>query len=200
MINKKYNVLYVHIPKTGGVSVEKALKGRVGDHRDVKRYIREIGETAFNSYFSFAFVRNPWDKMVSNYFYDKKGGVNGNGTNPLFQTGKLPFNEWVKKIESIKPNKRRTYTHQIDWLKNLSGDICVDYIGRFEKFDNDWNDICRRNNIDINLPHHNKTNRDSNYRIYYKLPNGKWDHDAIDKVRELHQKDINEFGYRFIRG
>ncbi len=200
MINKQYNILYVHIPKTGGVSIEKALNGRVGDHRDVKRYLKELGEEQFNKYFSFAFVRNPWDKMVSNYFYDKKGGIHGNGKNPTFQTGKLSFLEWVKRIESIKPSKRRTYTHQVDWLKNNSGDICVDYIGRFENFESDWVKICKKVGMDVKLPHHNKTTRDLNYRIYYKLPNNKWDHDAIDKVKELHKKDIDEFGYRFIRG
>ena len=190
MINNNKNFIYVHIPKTGGISIEKTLGGRIGDHRNIKRYIECLNKNMnlFHQYFSFAFVRNPWDKMVSNYFYDKKGGFSGKS--PMFRTNQLEFNEWIKIIHTFgKP--KRMYTNQVDWITNFENKIDISFIGRFENLEEDWNTVCKKINIDTKLFHLNKTNRNEDYRIYYK------DTEAIEVVAKLHHKDIETFNYKF---
>ena len=65
--NKKF--IYVHIPKTGGTTIEKVLgsdsSGKLRGHislKDVKKRLDDYDECI-----SFVTVRNPWDLYVSNY-------------------------------------------------------------------------------------------------------------------------------------
>ncbi|MBA2490567.1 MAG: hypothetical protein H0V34_02305 [Gammaproteobacteria bacterium] len=56
----RYRCIYVHIPKTGGVSISTSLFGSTtGRHRTVAEYKQIFGERAFKDYFKFTFVRNP---------------------------------------------------------------------------------------------------------------------------------------------
>ena len=75
----KYKCLFVHIPKTGGTSIESVFgwySGHRGeqDHRTILEYRKLLG-TNFDTYFSFSIVRNPWDRAVS-YYLDVKRDIN----------------------------------------------------------------------------------------------------------------------------
>ena len=72
MVSNKHKCIFVHIIKTGGTSIDKLFRGRTG-HKFAKNYKKDVGNKKWNNYFKFTFVRNPWDKMVSQYFlYTKK--------------------------------------------------------------------------------------------------------------------------------
>ena len=60
------NYIFIHINKTGGTSIERALGGKF-QHKTAREKIAELGEAVWQAKFTFAFVRNPWDKMVSQY-------------------------------------------------------------------------------------------------------------------------------------
>jgi hypothetical protein len=66
--------IFIQVPKTASTTMKnilgynKSVPGkRILRHRMVKDWIDDIGEEEFSKVFSFAFVRNPWDKMVSWY-------------------------------------------------------------------------------------------------------------------------------------
>ena len=87
MINHRHRFIFIHIPKTGGTSMEDVLGAWFSMKRE--RYARwlpgvkhwaqhltmsEILHRQFSNknkarrperYFKFAFVRNPWDRLVS---------------------------------------------------------------------------------------------------------------------------------------
>ena len=55
--------MFVHIPKTAGISVGLSLYGgKSGDHRTIRDYKLCFSKAEFDSFFKFAFVRNPWDR------------------------------------------------------------------------------------------------------------------------------------------
>lgn len=66
--------IFIHIPKTAGTSVALTLFGHGSRHVPWFRY-QQANPVKYRRYFKFAFVRNPWDRLVSSYFYLQKGGM-----------------------------------------------------------------------------------------------------------------------------
>ena len=88
MISHKHKCIFIHIPKCGGTSIEDALfkprnertikdlwsgpnKYQTGglQHLMASHIIEEVGGDLFDEYFKFSFVRNPWEKMVSQFTF-----------------------------------------------------------------------------------------------------------------------------------
>ena len=71
MISHEYRCIFIHIPRTGGSSIEKALVGRNwwSISKETKHITasqaREVYGDYWGKYFKFSFVRNPWDRCVS---------------------------------------------------------------------------------------------------------------------------------------
>ena len=78
MISHKHKCIFVHCHKCAGETIELAVLGKAdrgigGDHYkgsrekhfSVNRYIKKYGENMWNNYFTFSFVRNPWDRVIS---------------------------------------------------------------------------------------------------------------------------------------
>ena len=70
-VSDSQRLLFVHIPKTGGATVERVLDNNVDDIRfersrrhDTLSEILER-EPDLSAYWTFGFVRNPWSRMVS---------------------------------------------------------------------------------------------------------------------------------------
>ena len=78
----------------------------------------------------------------------------------------------------------------MDWLTNPNGKILVDFIGKFENLESDYDYICEKLNIkDHKLPHKNKSKR-KNYREYYN--------DSTKQIiADWYKKDIDYFNYKF---
>ena len=74
MISHHHKCIFIHIPKTGGTSIENVLrqdKSKGSDHRLLHEYSHY---SVFNSYFKFAIVRNTYDRIWSLYSYYSSGG------------------------------------------------------------------------------------------------------------------------------
>src|SRR5258708_2253062 len=67
--------IFIHIPKPGGSSMAAALFGEASRHVPYFEY-EQANPRKFRQFFKFAFVRNPWDRLVSTYWFLRKGGVN----------------------------------------------------------------------------------------------------------------------------
>lgn len=178
--------IFIHINKTAGSSIEKALGMRF-EHRTAREKRRELGERRWKERFSFTFVRNPWDKVVSHYHYRKRTKKAGLAENPP------PFKEWVvrayREQDPALCDNPTMFLPQWDWITDEEGQVLVDFIGRFEKLDEDFGKICQQIGREARLPHLKKSQR-GDFREYY-------DDETADVVRQWFHEDIKQFGYEF---
>jgi hypothetical protein len=141
--NKKLNCGFVHIPRTGGSSIRKALGnysylGDKGGHLAVADLLQDQGmkpaltgagdsQGSLQVYFNifwFAFVRNPWDRFVSSYTYLK--------AQPDTEPGR-PFNELIKPFRTFK-----------DFVMNIDGPHVKNTLGVIAKSRGDSFSRCQR--------------------------------------------------------
>ena len=186
-----HKFIFIHIPKTGGMSLKTELLHRrnfpnegYGGHRRRASYYNKNNK----NHFKFTFVRNPWDRFVSCYFYFKKYGRRL-GFDEL--TGEIVnrysnFNEFCLNLNKALLNIKSPHFKQMSfWI-----DSPIDFIGRFENLQEDFNKICDKIGIpQQTLPHNNKSNH-KHYTEYYN-----------DETREIvaqqYAKDIEHFDYKF---
>ncbi len=178
--------VFIHINKTGGSSIEKAL-GIGLDHSTALEKYQQLGAKAWNGKFTFTMVRNPWDKVVSHYHYR----VRTNQTGLAEHT--LPFSEWLQRCYVDRDpryyDQPRMFMPQRQWLVNENDELMVEFIGRFENLEQDFATICQRLGVNATLGHAKPSSRGS-YRQYY-------DADSEALIREHFAEDLQLFGYEF---
>lgn len=152
--------------------------------------------------FSFTFVRNPWDRVVSCYTNkisdvtnNSKGFSNGVAL-PLIKFkcfyGGMPFDEFVNCISSISDEMADIhFRSQHQFIENNKGTCLVDYVGKFENLYDDFEVIKEKVGFPqlIKVPHLLKSERDT-YHSYYTT-------ELVEIVRKRYSKDIQVFNYSF---
>jgi hypothetical protein len=179
MINYSEKFLFIHVPRTGGTSIEAFLTESGAEvvelprdravEEDLLRFqhlhaskaleVFEDRGLPFAEFFKFSFMRNPWERLVSFFFYDHHTYV------ALGQAEDITFAEYVKiKISrhpfTFKPYNRNefifggmgkrpkeirrvTFTPGF-WLLDNQKNVLVDFVGRFENLQGDFDKICDR--------------------------------------------------------
>jgi len=202
IVSNKYRFIFIHIPKTGGTSLAEP------SYQDSRGALTEIlGETDYSQaghiravglkerlgerwadYFKFAFVRNPWDRMVSLYHYflqDPEKQLSEEGRRIAACSD---FNDFCARLESLDLDAH--FAEQISYLIDYNGKILVDSVGRFESLDRDYAKICAVLKLPVKaLPHYRKSTHQQ-YRRYYNDQSRKI-------IAERYRNDIAAFGYRF---
>lgn len=194
--------IFIHIQRTGGNAVRAALglEDNPPDKHFLARELRAAcGEARWNSCFKFAFVRNPWARLVSWWsLIDNKRDDTGKEPAPNRFFGYVTaqahsFEEFLANCtDEIVDNDGRKYIfrNQVDYLTNDNGRLIVDFVGRFERLQTDFDRVTTR----LGLPHTElpTTNgsRHAHYTEYYTPA-------MAEKVRQLYFRDIKTFGYQF---
>jgi len=225
MISPFDKCLFIHVPKVAGQSIEQLFLQRAGlnwqqreqfllkhnqqpalgpprlAHLTYREYV-ELGYLSTeqrNELFSFAFVRNPWSRLVSEY---------------LYRDYRCSFKDFVLKHFPRVSDDDYTkgfdgYRHvmpQADFLIDEHGKLAVDFIGRFENLADDFSTLTTQLvGESLRLPHRNKTEikglsklisrlkpktAKPHYREYY-------DRETRDAVAQLYKTDIELFKYDF---
>ena len=165
--------------------LRKLKIGRLGrqpyeSHITAAELVDKMGRDAFDAYFSFAIVRNPWDWQVSMYHYMLK--------EPRHMHHELAkgLGSFEKFVEWYATPGARC---QKDFVYSHDGQQLVDFIGRFERLEADFQLICARLGVSASLPKLNVSNTRP-YREFY-----------TERTRKLVQQalepDISLFGYEF---
>jgi hypothetical protein len=184
-----HRCIFVHIPKTAGSSITQALFGAPSRHVPYFVYQR-ANPIKFHRYFKFAFVRNPWDRLVSTYFFLREGGLNWQDRqwSERNLAGYGDFGSFVRGW--LTPENAYSWIHfmpQSHFICNQAGDLMVDFVGRFERLTDDFDVVARRLGLAANLPLTNQSEH-APFAAYY-------DSETRDIVRLVYSRDIEAFGY-----
>ena len=210
--------------KTGTTSIERALAEyadeipfdfdrEVFDKHVPPEYARaHLPEDVWESYFKFAFVRNPWDWVISFYLftwpaiyapYKRSPWRRARYGYEVWKRNRGRFDERCFRLywENMKRYRRgidadNRYQHR--FLSDGQGNILVDFVGRYERLQGDFDRVCdtvgipRRALESVNPGRFRRgdAHRDKHYTEFYTPA-------TIDLVRSHYARDIREFGYRF---
>ena len=174
--------MFYHIPKTAGQSLHNVLrKYTVGDHVNEYYVTRDMTHTAVehtwdkykgSEYFSFAIVRNPYDRMFSLYNFLKRRRVI-----------KETLEEFINKMDR-EPSQFK--------LLNYNGVVPLSFVGKFENLEEDFNFIADKIKIKErykNLP-----------KLFKAVNNGNYKEQINNELKaiidEKHHDDFINFNYK----
>src|SRR6056297_2470192 len=104
-------------------------------HADARTIRHRVGPEIFNRYFTFGFVRNPWDWQVSLYFF-------------ILRRKRHPLHSLVSQFNTFDEYiKWRVYNKKLlqkDFFSDYDGNIIVDFIGKFENLAEDFEYIQKK--------------------------------------------------------
>ena len=231
-LSEKYNCLFVHIPRTGGTSLSAILEPpvsasslngvcevKIGEEHSYQLvlqfqhltpiqilYLGTMDEVTLGSYFRFCFVRNPWDRALSDYsnWYHKCSAdfreyihklrrivnyVNENYTHDVTSSF---YQEYTDLVFSVFGGERWVDPHffpQYLYVYDNAGQCIIDFVGRFESCQEDANKILQKLKIDKEIPRMNS----SKHLPYVEM----YDQEPKEIIEEIYQKDIEIFNYQF---
>ena len=153
-------------------------------HLMARQILIEVGAEIFKSYFKFSIVRNPWDKAVSQYSYMKD--------RPDLQQfiGMKRTDDFKRYLELTTRKPHVQWQPQYKFLYDNDGRLLVDFVGRFESYEEEVRYLLSRLNLPKTPVPHEKKGQRADYREYY-------DAGSESMIATLYRKDIELFGYAF---
>ncbi|MDO6562455.1 sulfotransferase family 2 domain-containing protein [Amphritea sp. 1_MG-2023] len=200
MISIQKKFLFIHVPKTGGNSIQNILKVYSEDdivvlakHQDgierfevrnkiydikkhsiLSHYKSVLEPDTYESLFKFATIRNPWEKMISFYFSPHRG------------VKKWDRNNFIALLNNVAPLRH----YVCEGAQSIKVDSELDYLIKFENLDEDFGIVCKNLGIpEITLPRRNQSNR-RHYSKYY-------DSELIQLVEDRFKEEIEFGNYSF---
>jgi len=160
--------------------------GYRGDHTGGKQWFNhmscaairaQLGASIWDRYFKFAVIRDPFDKLLSGYFFQQR---------PQGSAGELVegFRSWVRAGGAIVD--RHTYT--------LEGEVCMDFFIRFERLEEGVEAVCRRLGVPFDAQRLPRLKADFRER---SIPLREfYDRETRDRAAEIYAFELDYFGYR----
>ncbi len=218
-ISHKYKVIFVHIQRTGGNSIQKAfelfdpeLQIKLPFPAELKRikhpFVTDIESVLdselFQNYTKFCTVRNPYDRIVSWYSMFKHKTVEKVSTEEfpsLVKLGEAIESEIEKRVHTFEDFLQlpqndpsglfaRFYVPQLTFISDQKGHILVDKILHFENLAEDFAKFAQKIGFEGTLPYTNRSIREKNYHDYYN--------DRLKaEIQRRFKNDFEYFGYSF---
>jgi hypothetical protein len=187
--------LFVHIPKCAGLSIAKSLFGNLGPgHIRAEEYQLLYSPQELKKLFKFTFIRNPWDRLASAFFYLKSGGINELDKNfaERHLSAYADFEPFV--MNWLNSENIFLYYHfqpQVYYINVNKRRFALDFVGRFERLEYDYRTVCRHLGLSTDLAWENRTRTDvSDYKSLYN--------DAmVKKVASVYAQDVRSLDYTF---
>lgn len=206
-------VVYIPIPKVACTSIKIALMSSEAGHANSHdEYMNIHTSTAHymvhsiasyqRDYFKFAFVRNPFDRLVSCYKDKVKRKIQHNGryhfdthyNNTLIRhlfgdafRHDMSFREFAELVAKVPDFLADGHFKSQYSVLCRRGAKLPDFIGKFEHLEEDWQVMADQHGFP-QLSIRNRTEQDD-WRSYYTS------REIIETVAKRYSKDIDSFGY-----
>lgn len=191
-----HNLLFIHIPKTGGSSIERKFgldnfqhnsdicyswtEEKIGDIVFAPQHytppmVAERYNNEYNNCKKFTIVRNPYTKIISEYFYRET----------VYDLSNLEsFIDRIPLKWSDHTIPQKHYFENIDY----------DYVLRFENLNEEFSEMANDFSFSGDLPHHNPSRTGKNSSDYIKDLNK----NCIQKINEIYHEDFEFLKYNMI--
>ena len=205
IVSHSRKFIFFAIPKTGTHAVRFALRNHLGatDEEQVALFVQsqlpypEIarvrhGHIRWNeikavvspevwAYFKFAFVRNPWERLVSYaaFMHRQDGAFSAD-----------PRGAMERVLADPAHHAKIVFRPQHEFICDGEGRVMVDFIGRHETMQASYDAICARIGLPTQPLQRVNASTHGPWRTYYS--------EALKaRVAEIYARDIEIFGYGF---
>lgn len=189
---------FIHIPKNAGTTIEN-----VANEKNIKwgRYKPEHRNKVatkkctywhvppkhfyMNNYYdsddTFCVIRDPRDRMVSEYSYRHKGKNDKNN--------KKDMNKWLKENlndENVYNGGLNChFVPQHEYIYNDNNERTCNHILKFDNLTSEFNELMEKKNVDVRLSEKNKDNKSN-----FNLTIDDIDDENMQKIFKLYKKDF----------
>lgn len=190
------NILeFVHIPKNGGTAVEKAaLKGNILWGAEKKKFPFDglstwwhNPEQRHDGSYTFAIVRNPYDRIVSEYNYKV--------FNPFCKNDPDKLNQWIKNkfsaINHLPHIHDNHFVPQYKFIFDKNGNKKVDFVLNYENLKNEFNELMKMFNLPVFLTDEKINKKKCN------LTSDDLNEESKMLIKQYYKKDFELFNYNF---
>lgn len=205
LISDTHEFIFVHIRKSAGSSIRDTLEPisiqkptdnwskirarflnlerdyrhyPYRQHQSIHLVMRLIPRELFERYFKFAFVRNPWDRLISEFEFVKRSAYHGRNK----KVRNMSFETYIDY------QAKRHDAHQANMICDKNDKVLIDFVAKFERLKDDWKYVCDRIDIKGAELSHRKNAKIKDYSRYYSLETSK-------KVAALWARDVEVFEY-----
>ena len=192
-----YKCIFFHIPKTGGVSINKSLFKNLGlGHITVDFAKEHFSHEMLHDYFKFSIVRNPYTRLFSSFWFLKNGGFDekdkiwAEENLSDFKSFESFVMEWINEDNC---HLKRHFFPQHHFITDpLTAEVFVDFCGRFEQLNKGFDFICKKIKIKKQLLFHsNKIKNTPDDRLNLSLEMKK-------RIISCYAKDFELFDYSML--
>ncbi len=208
-INHDLKAIFIHIPKTAGTYLADVLHKKYGfknyyltrpDHisfcksfdNSIKSHENKIHGTLmyyktspycnkimnmtpekWDSYYKFCFIRNPYDKIISGWNYVNREHI----TFPKYLQQPFQKNCW---------DFWHVFMPQVRHIINEKGKIGVDFIGKYENLEEDFQKIL--NHLHLQKKHHSFKKNSKKHLPFFLYYN----QSSLEKVNKILHEDFTQ--------
>lgn len=199
MLLTKRHLLFIHIPKTGGNSIQNLLapfsedeKIMLGHHQDgyerfdiknrnypkltkhssLTEYRASYPASLFESLNKMTVVRNTFDRVISYYFSPHRGDV------------KWDRDRFIEFLPEVKPIQ---YYIALPGQQLLEAVENIDWLLRFEDIRSGFASFAKQNALPQDMPHVNKSPLELKHELY--------DEELIEIVTDRFKEEVDFFGF-----
>lgn len=190
---------------------------KIGQHVDASTIRSREPTEVWNNYFKFSITRNPWDRALSYFFWDRRKDPALKPRKRFYHYLGVPFDEFVlikdqfsrfvrekalaqandeRYFVSDGPKRYRVpaegFLENNDRFYVIDNQLCADFVIRYEHLEEDYNEVCRRVGIPATGLPHLKTG----IRKQARPVSDYYDRETRDIVGDLHGNDLRFFGYK----
>lgn len=193
-INNTYKKIISNILSGRGLNlsdvINTSIKQLYRDHLgsnpacSTAEMVKNFDPKAWDNYFKFSFVRNPFEFEISDYFWRTKN-----------LKDKIEFKDFLKRKLFYKDTDHLVPTPPTNWpIYSINDKLALDYIGYFENLNNDLSIIEKHIGFKLEIQNYPVAKK-GNYTL--SVAEKLYDLENIEMVNRLHQNELKYFKYNY---